>query len=297
MHRQSTSLLFGLLLTLSALLTSCGTTQEELWIESDGSGRFESTMDLSAMYPFLMMGLEEQSEEEGNDPFSKTLVEAMKKGYADTTISFGAMMEEESIEKGNNGIQSRIDSLESLPPAETEEEAQERATDIRIGKMMLNMKLRIQVEQSTQSLKFTTINAFQSIDELNQGGSLLSLLMNARPQTGMGNAEEKEFEQMVGKQTQFNLSAGKLQVKRQGSSGETDEMSEEDQGNMEMMRNMLGDSPYRLTIHFPGKAKKVKSPYAERIDDQTIIIEIPQEDLQDDDFELDLGIKFKGLRK
>jgi hypothetical protein len=75
------------------------------------------------------------------------------------------------------------------------------------------------------------------------------------------------------------------------------DMSEEDKQQMQMVEGMLGDEPYRLTIHFPGKVKKkLNSKYATRVDKETVVIEIPQKDLKNPDMKLDLGIRFKGLK-
>lgn len=88
-----------LLLILALSLQGCFSMQEEVWIEADGSGRMEATTDLSSLYPFLMMGLEqelskekdgdgksEEGMEEDGDPFTAIMKDAMRADKIDTFL-------------------------------------------------------------------------------------------------------------------------------------------------------------------------------------------------------------------
>lgn len=289
-------ILTSLFIVFAFGLSSCTATQEELWIEADGSGRYASTMDLSAMYPLLLMGIEQESEgEEGQDPFTAMIEQQLKAESADTTFSFGDMIAKE-LEAEGKSLEMMIDSLENLDPEAAGMTAEEQTRNLQMLKTITGMKIRLQADQSKSMLKFTTISDFEDAAEMGNGASFMDVLMGFRNQMSgtQGGAQEEAIQQMAKGQTQLDLQGGKLRITRKGTDP-TEGMSEEDKAQMQMMQGMAGDQPYRLTIHFPGKVKKVKSEYAEQTDKETVVIEIPQEKLMDEDFELDLTVKFKGL--
>ncbi|MEQ8704779.1 MAG: hypothetical protein RIC19_12710 [Phaeodactylibacter sp.] len=288
-------LLYFIALSVVVFLTSCSSNEEELWIEADGSGRYESTMDLSGVYPFLLMGLNSESEEEGEekDPFTQMMEGLLQSESADTLINFTTLVEREMKQEGRT-LKMLLDSLQSVNPEEAGITEAEKQTNIDMINNLMGMQLRMQVDRSAAMFKITTITRFDDITNFERGGDLMSTLMEMRgaeaagPQTDMlGDA--------LGAQTLFSLNGKTLNVSRRGE--DAGDMSEEDRQQMEMMEGMLGDEPYRLTIHFPGKVKKrLNSQYATRVDNQTVVIEIPQEDLKNPDLKMDLGIKFKGLK-
>lgn len=275
-------------------LTSCSSNEEELWIEADGSGRFESTMDLSGIYPFLLMGLNSESEEgEEDDPFTKMMKDLLQSGSVDTVISLSTLMARE-LEGEGKSIEMLMDSLQSIDPAKAGITEAEKQTNLKMMKELMSITLRMQVNKSESMFKITTINPFEDITEFDSGGNFMELLMNMGDQNPAGGQAEM-VQDMQKAQTRFSIDGKSLKVSRRGQ--DPGEMSEEDEQQMEMVEGMLGNEPYRLTIHFPGKVKKrLKSDYATRVDNQTVVIEIPQEDLKNPEMELDLGIKFKGLK-
>ena len=285
-----------LIIVLAFGLSSCTAPQEELWIAPDGSGRYASTVDLSAMYPFLLMGIEQESEgEEDQDPFTAMIEQQLKAESADTTFSFGDMMAKE-LEAEGRSLEMMIDSLENLDPETAGRTAEEQDRNLEMLKTITGMKIRLQADRSESMLKFTTISDFEDAAEMGNGSSLMNALIGFRNQTSgtQGGAQEEAIQQMAKGQTQIELQKGKLRIMRKGTDP-TEDMNDEDKAQMQMMQGMAGEQPYQLTIHFPGKVKKVKSEYAERTDKETVVIEIPQEKLTDEDFELDLTVKFKGL--
>ncbi len=286
-----------LLLFTAAWLTSCTSNEEELWIEADGSGRYESTMDLSGIYPFLLMGLQsedEEGEEEEEDPFTLMMEGLLMSESADTVISFSEVIAKELKEEGRS-IESLLDSLEGINPETAGLTEAEKQANIKMVKGLMDMKLRLQINQSESLFKITTINEFDHIENFEQGGNFMETMMGMRDQAEPMGAQAEMVKEMMGAQTQFALDGKRLRVSRRGQ--DMGDMSAEEKQQMQMVEGMMGDEPYRLTIHFPGKVKKrLDSDYAERVDKQTVVIEIPQEDLKDPDMEMDFGIKFKGLK-
>lgn len=287
--------LYFLVLSVAIMLTSCSSNEEELWIEADGSGRYESTMDLSGLYPFILMGLNSEEEEEGEeeDPFTKMMEGLLQSESVDTLINFSDMIARELNEEGKT-LDMLLDSLQSIDIEEAGITKEEKEANLKMFREITNIKLRMQVKKSESLFKITTINTFDDIAEFEQGGNFMETMMGMRDGADMGGQSEM-IEDVLGAQTQFALSGRTLNVSRRGQ--DMGDMSEEDKQQMQMMEGMLGDEPYRLTIHFPGKVKKkLSSEYATRVDKETVVIEIPQEDLKNPDMKLDLGIKFKGLK-
>lgn len=283
---------FLALLTIVSL-ASCSSNEEELWIEADGSGRFESTMDLSGIYPFLLMGLDSKSEEEEGDAFNKMIEGLLQSESVDTVINLSNLMAQELEGKGSS-IKMLLDSLQSIDPDEAGITEAEKQANLKTLNALMSITLRMQIDKSASMFKITTINPFEDITDFKVGADFMELLVGMGDQSPAGG--QSDIVQNIQKaQTQFSIDGKTLSVSRQGQ--DPGEMSEEDEQQMKMVEGMLGNEPYRLTIHFPGKVKKrLKSDYATRVDNQTVVIEIPQEDLKNPEMEMDLGIKFKGLK-
>ena len=280
---------------LVLFLTSCSSNEEELWIEADGSGRYESTMDLSGIYPFLLMGLNSETEEEGEeeDPFTLMLKNMIQSGSVDTVINFASIIEKDLKEDGRS-IEMLMDSLKAINPEEMGITEEEKQSNIQMVKDLTGLQLRMQINQSGPLFKITTINNFDDISAFKKGGNFMETLMSMSGRESMGG-QQAMVEDVLGSQTQFSLDGGTLKVTRRGQ--DMGDMSAEDKQQMQMVEGMLGNEPYRLTIHFPGKVKKrLDSKYATVVDNQTVLIEIPQEELKKPELEFDLGIKFKGLK-
>lgn len=288
-------LFYFLAVAVAAMLTSCSSNEEELWIEANGSGRYESTMDLSGIYPFILMGLNSEPEEEGEekDPFTKMMEGLLQSESVDTLIRFSDMVARE-LEKEGKNLDMLLDSLESVDINEAGITEAEKEANLKLFREMTNIQLRMQVKKSESLFKITTINTFDDIAEFEQGGNFMETMMGMDDYAAMGGQSEM-MEDVLSAQTQFALSGKTLNVYRRGQ--DMSDMSEEDKQQLQMVEGMLGDEPYRLTIHFPGKVKKkLNSKYATRLDNETVVIEIPREDLKNPDMKLDLGIKFKGLK-
>ena len=69
---------FALLL----MLTSCSDITEEVWIQADGSGRQEYQFDLSSMYPFIGMSLENNPALQSDRPDTLSEKDRMALGMA-----------------------------------------------------------------------------------------------------------------------------------------------------------------------------------------------------------------------
>lgn len=274
-------------------LTSCSSNEEVLWIEADGSGRHESTMDLSGIYPFLLMGLSSESEEE-EDPSTAAFKELLQSASLDTVLNLASLIEGQ-LRKEGRSLDLMLDSLKSVDPEQAGISAEEVQSNLQTAQNLMRTNLRMQIEKSSSTFKITTINTFDDIAEFEEGGNFMETMMGLSGAPVGGQADM--VQDLAEARTRFSLKNGKtLKVIRAGQP--QPELSEEEQQQMQMVEGMLGDEPYRLTIHFPGKVRKrLNSKYATRTGKETVAIEIPQEDLKNPDLKLDLGIKFKGLKQ
>lgn len=292
-----------LLLILAISLQGCFSMQDEVWIESDGSGRFEATTDLSSMYPFLMMGLQEEMGKDKNgkaeesDPFTGMMKGLLTAEEVDTTFEFREMISSALAEDG----MSWDDMLDSLRNAPADADMSEGERDAMLGLFdeFSDMRMRMRASQDEQIFKTTSIQDFTSIGEMGSVGNVFVQMMEiiAAEEGGLGQGDEVDaiMQQMMNAQTQMDLDGNTLRVRRAGM--DVSLLGEEFAQNFAMVKMFLGNDPYRMTIHFPGKVKKISSDVAEKVDKNTVTIEMPLDDLFDPEKQIDVEIQFKGLKK
>ncbi len=292
-----------ILLIISIVLTSCFNTTDELWIEKDGSGRFQTTTDLSTVYPFMMMGLDkakEEAETEGaevkkEDKFKKMLEGLLKAESIDTTFVIQKLVQAGLDEKGMTmddfwaKMDAEMKADDSMPDAQKE-------VMMTMFDKMLNMQFRMQANKGNQMFKTTLMQSFEDIAELSNLGKditgVLPYLDNEKTES-MSADQLASMDQLFNSFTHIDLSGNTLRVRRSGFDLTT--LGEEVAQMAPMMQMFLGSSPYRLVVHFPGKIKKM-SEGVEKIDKNTIAIEMSLSDLFDAEKSIDYEVKFKGLK-
>ena len=300
-----------LLLILALSLQGCFSMQDEVWIESDGSGRMEATTDMSSFYPFLMMGLEQEmtkekdgdgkSEggmEEDSDPFTAIMKDAMRAGEVDTIFNFQEMIESGLDQKGMTW-EMMMDTMRSGPDNENMTEEQiDMAADIL--EEIADTRIRLQANSDEQMLKWTSIQDFATVEETgSMGNSLMEMISMMEEVSGEGIGQGDEMDAMMSQmfeaQTSLQIDGNTLRVRRAGM--DLSILGEEAEQSIGMIKMFLGNQPYRMILHFPGKVKKISSPIAEKIDKTTVAIEIPFNDLFDPETMIDVEVQFKGLKK
>lgn len=300
-----------LLLILAIGLQGCFSMQEEVWIEADGSGRMESTTDLSSFYPFLMMGLEEElsKEKDGDgkpdadgmveddgDPFTDMMKEAMRAGELDTTFNFRDMIAS-AMEEDGMDWDMMMDSLRNSPG---DEEMTEQQKDMMVDMMegFADMRIRMQTSKEDQIFKMTNIQDFVSVEEAgSMGSSLMEMISMMEGGTSDFGGDEVDaiMSQMFDAQTSMDIDGNTLRVRRAGM--DLSLLGDEAEQSIAMIKMFMGNEPYRMILHFPGKVKKISSDIAEKVDKTTVAIEIPFTDLFDPETLIDVEIQFKGLKR
>ncbi len=300
-----------LLLILALSLQGCFSMQEEIWIESDGSGRMEATTDMSSFYPFLMMGLEQEmaKEKDGDgkpeggmekdsNPFTAVMKDVMAAEEVDTIFNFREMIESGLGEEGMTW-DMMMDSIRNSPSdVDMTDEQKDMAVDIM--EEIADTRVRMQASKEEQMFKWTSIQDFANVEETgSMGNSFMEMMNMMEGASGQGFGQDDEMDammsQMMEAQTSLQLDGNTLRIRRAGM--DLSMLGEEAEQSLGMIKMFLGNEPYRMVLHFPGKVKKISSPMAEKIDKNTVAIEIPFNDLFDPETMIDVEVQFKGLKK
>ena len=299
------------LLACTVFLNGCFATTEEIWIEADGSGRLESQVDMSGLYPLLMMGLNAEEEEETvegeeSDKFEDRFMAMLKAGEeVDTTFNMGQILAKELAKEGMPEGMSTEELIDALYMKLDEEEGMTEDEKQMISSMLTNvmgLDLRLQASSERQELKYTTIQRFGEPLELSSWMddlfTMMSMMDEAEGETPIKPDQLEMVQELFGSTTRYELEGNTLRVHRSG----LDFSSLEEEGDpsmaemMPMIKMFLGNEPYRMLIHLPGKVRKISHPDAEKVNRTTVALEIPMDDLFDPEMELDFTIKFKRPR-
>lgn len=302
-----------ILLITSLIFTSCFNTTDELWIEKDGSGHFQTTTDLSSVYPFMMMGLEkekaavedeemkndDEAKKEGKtkkgDEMKEMFENLLKSERMDTTFVIEKLVQAGLDEKGMtmDDFWAKVD--EEMKEDESMPDAQKEVMMSMFDKVM-NMKFRLQANKGDGMFKTTLIQSFSSVSELsNLGKDMADVLpyLDNEKADNMTADQLASMDQLFNSFTHIDLSGNTLSIRRSGL--DLSSLGEEVAQMAPMMQMFLGSSPYRLVVHLPGKVKKM-SAGVEKIDKNTVAIEMSLNDLFDAEKSIDYEVTFKGLK-
>lgn len=285
----------NLLLTISLgyLLFSCGAAGENFILESDGTGQVVGKTDMSEMWGFMQMGLQQElnngsDREAGEQQF----LEMLASPNFDTTFSlveFASSMAE-AQGGGPVGIGDIIAEFESNSELTDEQkEAMRPAVE-----MMASSDIRMFGDASTGEYSFSSIQYFDDPSKVGSLMAAMSDLMGALPE----EADSEEASQAMGmlsavggSSTQYRLDGNTLYVSREPAME-----AEVENPELQMMLSMFSGATddYVINLQLPGRIKKV-SREAE-IDKKagTVQVVIPAEEL-DSGFEF--NVKFKPSRR
>lgn len=283
-------------------LASCSTT-EEIWINSDGTGRFAYHMDMSGLYPFLMMGLQQElapsenpEDSDGALPPDSVVERDAAKDAMDQLLARESLDTIIYVDKLVNQLLSKegmtVDDLWQKLRDEENEDMTKAEKDKFIGAFqdMMDMDIRLQMDQKASKFVFTLGQAFS---DPNEAFDFLGTLMELLEKTGQGGDAEKlaAVKDGLNSTTQYELKGSRLNISRKPTN--LDALQEEGGSEqMAMMQMFMGSSTYKLVIHLPGKVKSADFKGAE-VDGQTVTVEMPLSDLYNEKGALDFDIKFK----
>ncbi|MEL6391137.1 MAG: hypothetical protein AAFR97_00200 [Bacteroidota bacterium] len=285
----------NLLLTISLgyLLFSCGAAGENFILESDGTGQVVGKTDMSEMWGFMQMGLQQElnngsDREAGEQQF----LEMLASPNFDTTFSlveFASSMAE-AQGGGPVGIGDIIAEFESNSELTDEQkEAMRPAVE-----MMASSDIRMFGDASTGEYSFSSIQYFDDPSKVGSLMAAMSDLMGALPE----EADSEEASQAMGmlsavggSSTQYRLDGNTLYVSREPAME-----AEVENPELQMMLSMFSGATddYVINLQLPGRIKKV-SREAE-IDKKagTVQVVIPAEELESG---FEFNVKFKPSRR
>ena len=309
-------LLLYVLALIALCFSSCSEYGEEVWINADGSGRYEMNQDLSSMLPFIEMGLEgakqklENAENEDSIEGEKKKMDPSKfiaifeSGKADTTFNFESIAKE-GFEKDGE-IYSRTALKAKMQEKMSEGEDKFKGTKAEKDKIwsfvenVLDMKTRIQYDQESSMLKNTISQKFKSTDDMMFSNlpELIDIISKYDTDNDrLNDPATKEAMTKIKESTPtYELSKGMIKVRRKAMDMESARADEETQQGMQMMQGMMGNSTYTLTIHVPGKVKKVSKDGAS-FKGSTVTWTMPALDMYDTTKDLNLDIAYKPKKK
>jgi len=288
-------------------LSSCSEYGEEVWINADGSGRYEMTQDFSDMLPLIEMGLAsaqakaEEEEENGTESEGMKMdkiLSLFESGKVDTLISIENLVKQ-SYEKDGKTYNKQAFKADFFQNMNEEEDfkgtPQEKEKIWTFVSEVLKISTRIQYDNEYASLKNTMYQSFDNPKDMLFGNlpDLIEIVSKYADEgdNKLNDPKAKEaMEKMKDSFASYEITKNTLKVRRKAM--EMDSEDPESAQQMEMMKGMMGNSTYTMKIHVPGKVKKVSQDGA-KFDGSTVTWTMPALDMYDTTKDLNLDIKFK----
>ena len=300
---------FYVLLALVFMISSCGTSSEELWIEDDGSGRLEMGSDLSGLYPLIMMGLESevQKSKDGDGSEAKKadnpLLTLLKRDKVDTIVNFQEFLMAAAGDKLGNNEEEFWDGLEQEMLADESMPIEQKEAIFNMVKTIFAWDFKLQANQEEQLFNTGMIQPFDHIANVHDWADDMMEFASemAKEDESMDMGKLNALKDMMNGDgmTRYEINGNKLRVTRRAANTAGLAGDDEAAQAMAMMQMFAGEEPYRITIHVPGKIRNISDPNVVKLDNNTVMLEISQEDLKDPEKEVDFTIEFrlpKGMR-
>lgn len=267
----------GLLL----VLISCKTT-EEIWIEKDQSVRQHISLDLSALVPFIQMGLQQDGlkldlpelpkfedvlpkGEDNNTAPEEVLKKLISRAQLDTTIYFKSILAQTMQKQGLNEAQFIDKAVQDIQP-------EQRKNAQALLKALFKAELHVQINADEGIYKTTFSQSFAPKEFAGAAqfmSSIPELMGGAKPDAlGSGAAE------LNGLMPAYELSKKVFSISKR--SMDANKLSEGLGGDspMDMLGSLGGMMDYEYIIHVPQRIKSVNLSHT-KIDDKTIKVKAP----------------------
>jgi len=234
------------LLALVLIFSSCGDISEVMWINADGSGKLEYSVDLSSALPMLQMmsqGVDSTQAGEGGKEMMDNFFETMGREDVDSTATFYSM--------APDSIKESVEGIEKLK------------------KVSLNMKANKDDESAIIKM-IIDFKDFNEIDELitmvgemqgdGAGGAMGGMMGGMGGLDGFSYADNQYFTKKFYKRRPMQQDASMA------------DMMGEDEESEGMMQMMFGNSDFIQTYHFPHKVKSVNLEEASIKAGNTVVV-------------------------
>ncbi len=295
---------FIIIAVLGFGLFSCTGSNDELWFNPDGSGTYQSTTDMSQMLPFLAMAMESEKEGEGDGELE--IIKALFSGEKIDTIfpmksllDLAAKEEEKSVDELFQELEQEMLSTGEVPDSI-------RSSFNNFFDFFKALKFRIQMDKKEMVFNIGTIYEFS---EFGQMKILANDFVRLSRYVGEQEAEEegRDFSPMsafnmiqssINNMPDYVIDGNYFRYKFNGMDMSS-LMEDGPDGIGAMMSQFMGSEDYTLTIHLPGKIKKIKAnnDSVEKVDKKTIVIKTPLKEMYNADYNFDLEVKFKSKKR
>lgn len=295
---------FIIIAVLGFGLMSCTGSNDELWFNADGSGTYQSTSDMSQMLPFLMMGLE--SGGEGEEKAEMEMIKALFSGEkVDTIFPMSTLLDFAAKEEGKS-VDELFGELEQEMLSTGEVPDSIRTSFTNVFDFIRALKFRIHLDKKEMEFNVGTIYDFSEFGQM-------KLLANDFVRLGRfaeeqeAEKEGKDFSPMnafdmvqssISNMPDYVFDGNYFRYSFKGMDMSS-LLEDGPDGISSMMSQFMGSEDYTLTIHLPGKIKKIKASNdsVEKIDKKTIRIKTPLKELYNADYAFDLEVKFKSKKR
>ncbi|OUS00516.1 hypothetical protein A9Q86_11155 [Flavobacteriales bacterium 33_180_T64] len=222
---------FFTLIACALVLTSCQFS-ENIYINEDGSGEMEFSMDASEM----MQMIGEMGEGSGNSDMDKAM---------DSTIVF------------KDFIRENQDSISKLP-----------AEDQQKIKALEDFKMHMVMNPETKKMVFDLSTEFQNANELQDMFNAMNSFSNLQ---GKGGAASSPFSSMgSGSSTDVNYAFDGTTFKRSAKIIDK-EQHQKDIDSLGDTTMMFGSSKYKINYHFPRPVKSFSKEGALYSEDRKVV--------------------------
>lgn len=301
--------LTGFALSVLALLlfSACGTITEEVWINADGSGRYEMRYDADEMLAMLdmMKAMEEMEQAEEVDdevPAVEDPQDEMMKMFdgerIDTVLKLSTVLPD-SVREVVNDRRAMRQAMEAEGRTVTEatlDSVQNAVASLEQLAMMFKM------DKAAEQLDFGMRVDFGDASEIAETFGALSALQ-ALGGAASGPAGAGMGSQMDN-QTSFSLQGSTLRMK-QAVGGSMEQIIESMEGSememdeeqLEQTLEMMGLSAHDIIIHVPGKIKRVDGAAHTLVDDNTVRLTIDYLGMLKGNPPMEVDIQFKRKKK
>ncbi len=259
---------------------SCKTT-EEIWIEKDQSVRQHISIDLSAVVPFLQMGMQgegldlpglpkfEDAMPQGNDdkgtPPDDFLKKMMAVSKLDTTINIKSLL--------NNAMQKQgVNETQFIQKALQDVKQDERKNAEALLKAILGANLRVQIDADEGVYNATLMQKFGAKEFAGAAKFLTALpgLMGGSKPEILGQGMD-ELNQAVPK---YELTKKQFSLVKEPIAADKLGKNPGEENPLDMLGSLGGMMDYEYIIHVPGKIKSVNISHT-KIDEKTIKVKGP----------------------
>ena len=285
------------------IFSSCSKKVEEVWINKDGTGIYESTQDLSPLLPFIKMAMMTSIEEV--DKLDKELIlknkgfKRLKNIFSSNSADVNLVIED--ILKEMFAKENEVFSLASFKQnffkgagknnIEFTEIEKEAITNF--FESIFKSTLNINMDMSEGYLILKIKQAFNGLGNIMFSGLNQTVDIFSKVDNIMNSGDKLQIQQvkkMMGSIPQYLLKSDTIYIMRDAI--DLDAMDGKTKQNFQIMKGFIGQNNYKTIIHAPDTVLSTNQDSA-IYEGSTVIWQIPNKDLYDPSKNLDIKIHFE----